>query len=545
MKNIFKYKTLFFAILLCVGLLSGCKDDESLGNADRLFRPIMHDGSYGGTWIKLNWDRYTGAKKYELELSVDSFKTVLATGKTDSISYTFTNLNFDTKYQVRLRSIGDITLTSGDTIKSAYYVTPDVTTLDYPTKLITPTVLDVIDNSIRVKWDISTSVYTQIKVLLDKATEYKTVTLTAADNLAGTKIIGGLQPQTSYIVKIYQGDAYMGKKTFTTASSQVFTGDVVDLRNFTDDQSKNIITQSFVDSISTAHPDGLNLVLSGGTTYNIGTILVPVNINFITGLSFKGKAIMAIDGNFATPPAKTVGTLRFEKIFFTEGATKLKTAGNFGGTYLFNFNQTGAILDKMILENCDIKYKRGAIRMQTTATINQISINNCLFDSIGDYGIVNNANDASYIKDIIVKNSTVAHAAKLFTCGKKLGINSLTIENLTSCYSPTSTANYFLDYNTNTVPGGISIKNSLFGAASGVSTNGMRSSCSNISITNCFRTSDLVWTLGADGVTQTAPINDFADFGKTTVQIFTDPTKSNFKVSDAKLVNKIGDPRWW
>jgi len=545
MKNIFNFKTLFFAILLGVGLLAGCKDDESMGNADRLFRPIMHDGSYGGTWIKLNWDHYTGAKRYELELSVDSFKTILVTGKTDSISYTFSNLNYDTKYQVRLRSIGDVKLASGDTIKSAYYVTSDVTTLDYPTKLTTPTTSDVIDNSIRVKWDFSTAVYTQIKVLLDKTTEFKTVTLTAADNLAGTKIIGGLQPQTSYIVKIYQGDAYMGKKTFTTASSQVFTGDVVDLRNFTDDLSKNMITQTFVDSISTAHPAGLNLVLSGGTTYNIGTILVPVNINFITGLSFKGKAIMAIDGNFATPPAKTVGTLRFEKIFFTEGPTKLKTAANFGGTYLFNFNQTGAILDKMILENCDVKYKRGAIRMQTTATINQISINNCLFDSIGDYGVVNNANDASYIKDIIIKNSTVAHAAKLFTCGKKLGINSITIENFTSCYSPTSTANYFLDYSGNNVPGGISVKNSLFGAASGATSNGMRSSCTNISITNCFRASDLVWTLNADGITQTAPITDFVDFGKTTALIFADPTKSNFKVTDAKLVNKIGDPRWW
>ena len=42
-----------------------------------------------------------------------------------------------------------------------------------------------------------------------------------------------------------------------------------------------------------------------------------------------------------------------------------------------------------------------------------------------------------------------------------------------------------------------------------------------------------------------ATSDNFADFGKTTVQIFTDPTKSNFKVSDAKLVNKIGDPRWW
>jgi hypothetical protein len=133
----------------------------------------------------------------------------------------------------------------------------------------------------------------------------------------------------------------------------------------------------------------------------------------------------------------------------------------------------------------------------------------------------------------------------LFTCGKRLGINSITIENLTSCYSPTSTANYFLDYSGNTVPGGISIKNSLFGAASGATVNGMRSSCTNISITNCFRASDLVWTLNADGITQTAPIADFADFGKTTVQIFADPTKSNFKVTDAKLVSKIGDSRWW
>ena len=32
---------------------------------------------------------------------------------------------------------------------------------------------------------------------------------------------------------------------------------------------------------------------------------------------------------------------------------------------------------------------------------------------------------------------------------------------------------------------------------------------------------------------------------KTSVQIFADPTKSNFKVTDTKLVNKIGDSRWW
>jgi hypothetical protein len=551
MKKIFNFKTVILAVILCVGLLSSCKDQETLGSADRLFRPIV-SGEYGGTWIKLNWDRYKGAKSYELLLSVDSFKTILRHTRTDSTQFTYNNLDYDTKYQISIRSIGDSLLASGDTIKSKYAVLKDITTTDYPTLLIDPTTAtDIIDNSVIIKWTVSSPVYTRIDMCVKKDSVYESVNLTTADNSAGTKIVTGLKPATTYYAKIYQGNAYMGKKTFKTANAQIFIGDVVDLRGYSDSQAATLLHQTFIDTLAINHPNGLNLILSGGTSYTIGTVSIPVSMNIVTGLSFKGKAIMAINGNFTVPAvtAGKVGSIRFEKVFFTEGniAGKTRKDGNYGATYLFNFNQSGGNLDSLKLENCDVKYKRAFVRLQTTANINYLSINNCLFDSIADYGIINNGNDASYIGDIVFKNSTVLHANKLFTCGKAKGINSITIDHVTSCYSPAAGA-YFLDYNTNLVPGGITITNSLFGIGGGTApalVNGMRSSCSNINISNCFRATDLGWVKTADGSAAVAPINDFVDFGLTTTQIFTDPTNSNYKVTDTKLKNKIGDPRWW
>ena len=555
MKNIFNFKTLFLAVVLATGLLASCKDEEMLPGVDRLFRPIANTATVSMTWIKIDWDKYKGAKHYVLDLSVDSFKTVLRTSRTDSATYTFTGLDYDTKYNIRIHSVGDSILSNGDTIKSLNYVLPDVTTLDYPTLLTSPTSNDLIDNSIRMYWTLSSDSYTRVDVMINKDSVYKSVLVTAAENLAGTKIISGLQPGVNYMVKIFQGANYKGKKYYKTTAAQVFTGDVVDLRNFSDDKALSVLNQTFVDSLATAHPAGFNLVLSGGTSYTLPTINVSVPMNIITGLSFKGKAIMAVNGGFGIAAAKTVSSLRFEKIFFTQGNTsgKLKTDANYGGTYLFNLNLTNGNIGSMTLENCDIKYKRGVIRMQTTATITSLTINNCLMDSIGGYGVVNNANAASYIGDIVVTNSTVAHADKLFVGGASLGIKSLTIQNLTTCYAPQSissplpafSANYFFDYKGNTIPGGITITNSLFGAGGNAAVNGMQSSCQNITMTNCYKASDLTWYVNPTTLA-TAPIDAFVSLGKLTTDIFTDPVKSNFKIKDATTASKkIGDPRWW
>ncbi|HEY6915021.1 MAG TPA: DUF5123 domain-containing protein [Paludibacter sp.] len=561
MKRILNIKILVIFTALLSMAFTSCKDDMLLG-PDRLFRPIL-TATKGMTWIQVTWDRYSDDKMYHLEISTDSFKTVLRINTTDSTQFTYTNLDFDTDYQIRIYSTGDKVLSNNDTIRSRYFTT-EVTTDDFPTYLISPTSADAVDNSIRVKWSKSNLVYTRINVMLNKDSVYKSVALTAADNEAGVKIISGLQPGTSYIVKIFTGDTegdYKGKKTFKTAASQVLNGVVVDLRNYPDEQALNILTQAYIDSIATAHPalgdSVVNIVLGGGTKYILPTINIPFSANIVTGLSFSGKAIMAVNGSFGVKPATTVASLKVDKIFFSEGTTtgKTKLDGNFGGTYLFNFNQADGNLKKLSIDNCDIKYKRGAVRLQTTMSLDSLVIDNCVFDSIGGYGIVNNANDGSYIGDIVMTNSTVAHAEKLFVCGKAKGINSLNISRLTTCYAPgyltagPVTTNYFFDYNTNTIPGGITVQNSLFGACAGASTYGIRTGANTATaFLNCYRTSDLVWTTDLVSGAAKYPIEALSDFGKSSIDIFENPKASNFKLNSntaSGLIKTIGDPRWW
>ena len=313
--NIAKRILLPVVILL---VLAGCDRTEDLGNPDRLFRPIFKEPVVSMTWIKAEWDKYKGTNSYEVELSTDTFKNILRSNRTDSALITFNNLEFDTPYQIRVRGVGDSILSSGDTIRSEYNIL-HTRTQDYPTQLITPASADVIDKSIRVKWTVTSLVYSHIDVMLDKNTVYKTIPITEADNLAGEKIISGLQPSTSYIVKIYSEDGYKGKKTFKTVDSQVFEGPVVDLRDFSDEEAFSKITQAFIDSLGTAYPEGFNLVLSGGTRYKLPTINIPVSMNMVTGLSFKGKAIVAVNGNFGIKAATNVGAVKIEKVFFTEG----------------------------------------------------------------------------------------------------------------------------------------------------------------------------------------------------------------------------------
>src|SRR5690554_3635300 len=107
MKNKIKISLLGLLMLLLVGLFSGCDDDDNLSTADRLFRPIIKKSSYSGTWIRLEWDKYEGANLFNLQLSVDSFETVLRNVETDTTFYLFEDLDYDTSYQLRIRSLGN------------------------------------------------------------------------------------------------------------------------------------------------------------------------------------------------------------------------------------------------------------------------------------------------------------------------------------------------------------------------------------------------------------------------------------------------------
>lgn len=542
-----KIQTLFYKltgiVVLC--LLTACIDEEVLPGAERLFRPVVKEQTVAGTWFQMQWDRFKGALYFEVELSTDTFKTIERSIRTDSARISITNLEYDTYYQLRIRSVGDSILSTGDSIRSAFNVV-NFRTLDFPTLMNTPTSTDVLDKSIRVKWKLSDLLYTRIEVLLSRDSVLKTVPVNALENQLGEKIISGLQPATTYIIKIYEGNEYKGKRNFRTLNAQVLDGNVVDLRDLTDEQAYTKITQAYIDSLGLVFPSGFNLVLSGGTTYVIPTINLPVSVNFVTGLSFRGKAIMAINGSFAIKAATTIESARFEKIFFTQGTTpgKFKTDANYGGTYLINMNQSGGSVNHVTVENCDIKYKRGAIRMQTTGDIGKLTINNCLFDSIGGFGVIHNGNDAAYIGDIVFRNSTILRASVMFVGGRARGINSFLLENVTTYWSPDLTR-YFFDYNNNTVPGGFIIRHCLFGPGSGASAHGIRTASTSITVVNTFRTSDFDWTKTVDGTAYVAPIRDVEALTRPASSIFANPSAGDFRVTDTQLRHKVGDPRWW
>lgn len=542
------YKFLLIAAISLTAFTS-CELDDLFPSADRLFRPIMKSSTISGTWVQLEWDRYQGAISYEIDMSVDTFKTFYRSLRTDSTRITLLNLEYDTKYQVRIRAVGDSILANGDTIRSAYNIY-NVATIDYPTQMKTPAASDILDKSIRVKWNLSSLSYTRIDVAVSRDSVYKSIPVTADENLTGEKIITGLQPKTTYFVKLYQGDEYKGKKIFKTNDAQVFEGDVVDLRDLSDDKALNVITQTFVDSLGLIYPNGFNLILSGGTSYVLPTINIPVSMNIITGLSFKGNAIMRVNGSISAKAATTVPSLKLQKIFFDQGniAGKFKTDANFGGTYVINMNQTDGHFTEVLVDNCIMKYKRGVVRLQTVTTIGKLTINNCVADSIGGYGIVNLDNAGCNVVDLVIKNSTFSQFDGYLCRNTKTTAaqNSVTIENVTTCFAPAS-GRYFVELTTaNPLNGGIKIKNCVFGSVmtAGTTVHGIRSVVTAPEVDNCFKTSDLVWTVAVGATEPTYPIV-CTDLGKTSAEIFENPAQRSFRVTNAALVRKAGDPRWW
>ncbi|MDR1865304.1 MAG: DUF5123 domain-containing protein, partial [Bacteroidales bacterium] len=305
------------------------------------------------------------------------------------------------------------------------------------------------------------------------------------------------------------------------------------------------LTQSYFNELASQYPGGITVILSGGTKYEMGVINLSASTKIVTGLSLAGNAIVEVNGNFAIAAGTSVDSLVFENIVFTEHSGSPKTAANFGGRYLFNFNQAGAKASKLTIRNCDIRYKRGNIRAQVATEISTVTIENCLFDSIGGYGIVNADHAEAYFDNVVVKNSTIAHAEKIFVASKPTRTTvSLTVENVTVCYAPKGEGNYIIDYNGQTVPGGVTLKNCVFGIGWGSKIRGMRASNAVPTIDKSYRASDLEWTTNDQGVQQ-SPLSDLENLNATTTAIFQDPDKVNFKVTNATLAGKIGDPRWW
>lgn len=552
MKKNMKLNTIIMtlaAALLGAGALVSCQQEKVLPEPDALFRPIPNNPEYGGDWIEVSWDKYEGADYFELQIvGKDGLNETV---QTDTTFYRFEGLNYDTSYDIMLRSLSRST-----GLTSRFYQLATVTTNDFPTRLNPVT---AIDNTARVSWTdetITRLVFFSYELDEDGErieTEYSEFAVPAGTDLAE---VTDLLPGTSYVVYAYDGETYKGKKLFKTAAAEEYSGVVVDLRKVSGDEAYGIFTQDYVNGFIDANPDqDITFVLAGGTHYELATVNINATagtVSIVTGLSFEGKATFEVSGNFAVNEGCAVNRILIKDVLFTEHPNKTKESSNFGGCYLFNFNKANASLQTLELVNCDIRYKRGVCRSQTTATIENYIIDGCTFDYIGGYGISNADNAAAYIRNIDVKNSTFGHCEKLFVSSKptekEVNIN---VENCTFIWM-LGTSTLILDMNTMNL--NASFKNCIFGPGgnkSVVSTiNTYRAADgSSVSTDGCYGTTDLAWTMNAEGTAPNCPAFDLKSTGADAAGTFSKAVidYAAFEEMDLKVIAKdvkAGDPRW-
>ena len=569
MRKIFKTMLLFAAVSAAMGTFVSCSDDDDLTKADALFRPVITDDNLelgldenNVPYMIVKWDNYTDANQYTVSVVPVDASVPAKEITTSELTCRFEGLEYDKEYFVNISAAN----TNSGLSSKAFSLT--ATTPDYPTSLSTLQATDIIDIAARVRWTPGVF-YDRLRIIQDSDDEVVAeVTLTEEDNAAAQKVIYGLYPKTSYRVEAYAGNAYKGKKRFTTVASENFNGEVIDLRGLDADKawkwfsvgSGSAYANTLDSLIKTEYQDkDITIVLEGGTRYRIATIELPATtgtLTFVTGLSLAGEAQMGVEGNFRVAGSSDVGGVVFDKIAFTDTESKPRTDSHYGATYIFNFNQSGGNIGTIKFTNCSIKYKRGICRIQTTASIQNVIVDNCIIDSISGYGITNADNSKADIQNVKITNTTVSNAEKICVGTKGLQPNSLVVENCTFVYT-IADAKPFFDFkssNWSSFKDKFIFKNCLIGmagrnkeelATTGISgwSGDLQPECSDIYYTN-----DLLWQPVSEEDPSPRAAFPGTMLSTSTAATFKDAASSNFQVVTNELGGskpKPGDPRWY
>ena len=572
MKKIFKTMLLLAAVTTGMGTLVSCSDDDNLTKADALFRPIINtsdnlelglDESYVPYMI-VKWDNYTDANQYTVRAVPVDASVPAKVITTSELTCRFDDLEYDKEYFVYISSANTNTGLSS----KEYSVT--TTTPDYPTQLVTPAVTDIIDTQVRIKWGDAT--YNELKIFKDSNGSLVVDTLINDDiNAAKEIILKGLKQKTTYRVEAFQSESYQGKKRFTTTASENYQGVVFDLREMDDATAKSYISTAQIATDVAANPgEDIVYVLSGGTTYKIaGGTAIPATdktVKFVTGLTLAGNAKFVSSGGFAIAKGADVYGLEFEKIDFisdqfTDADAIAKYSNkNFGGRQVFNINGVNSTLSNITFKNCSMQGYRAVVRSQADGdNINNIVIENCLVNGIGDQAVLTTNNKKNELKSVVLKNSTFTNIVYLCdfrsaTVKNKLPLE-MNIENCTFCYAPMEASNantplFRVADNTT-----INIKNTLFGPAMAsvkpftASTKGsiFVTGSPTVSVEQSYKT-DFTWTtIGEGEAAAIYPLEGLAELGISEKALWSAPASGNFsiigKVSGVDFT-KLGDDRW-
>ena len=143
-------------------------------------------------------NNYTDANQYTVRVIPVDASVAAKEVTTSDLTCRFEGLEYDKEYFVYISSSN----TNSGLSSKEYSIT--TTTPDFPTSLITPSATDLIDIQARISWPIGVS-YDKLVVIKDSDDEtVGEYAVTDEDNAIGEKIIGGMEPSTTYRVEAWK-----------------------------------------------------------------------------------------------------------------------------------------------------------------------------------------------------------------------------------------------------------------------------------------------------------------------------------------------------
>ena len=491
------------------------------------------------TQATVSFSTIQGAEYYVIEFSTDSLYNdiepggpkALLVGTDGSIKKSpvvVTGLAGDTKYYLRMKAMAEGKADS----KWVYYREGKTFRTKAEQIFNEIPAEDRSEDRIRLTWTPGAEV-TSVTVRMNDELKDSLI-LNDAEKAAGEYTVTGLNPSTTYVFTIFNGEAKRGQLTASTTAAMP----AADFKYMLD-EGVSVITTELLNEIATMAQEAAGSAVSysatigipAGTTIDIHGISEtdksPTSVKIPDGMSvtFFGMAggdapvinlskSIGLDGSHAF--------IRFENVKVTNG----------GCDYLIN-QSTGCTVGTLEFKDFAMTdMPRSLVRLQSSdpKTIENLIIDNTVITNQGDGYALLYFNSAAYtVRNITIKNSTFSTLKHNFIQCPGATVEKIDVTDCTF-YNIIGSGRYFIDAQGISVT--TNVTNTIFAKTNNDAAKGIRTDGA-VNFSNSYMTSDFVLASNKFTTDMT--------FEGTATDLFADPANGDFTL---KAFINAGDPRW-
>ncbi len=513
----------FLMVCSCLILLFSCQKELKSTRSMQVINGSIQlkGGTEKDTSVTLFWSKARYSKNSDITYTVQV-----------SIDPTFQRMPKDSSFSLKIKNVDSLSLGAAQIIPYVPYyarVKADSAGLSTESDWVTsPKFLigelnlfksikdeDIINKAAIIRWVSSPNV-TSMTVTDSITGSSNKITFTDDEVENASKKLEDLQPNTTYLLLLYQGKTKVGTTSFTTKPA--IKGNIIDLSEI---KGKPDLLN---DKLASNFQSGSVILLRRGETYTFNSsFLFNKSVIIRSKPGFEKKAYIKLIGY---SPFDFVAGSQIDSIIFND----VKITADYQSSYIMNISNLTEV-GKIKLKSCNLSEFRGVVRIKSSNPINikNFVIEDCVVDSVRGYGVLNVDNSSAHVENIKFKNSTITNANRVIT--SKTSSQSVLIENCTFYNTPTS-GRYMMEYGSNNVDDPVKVLNCLFAKATDVRGVSVGSN-TDFDVTNCYMAQDY------NGM----PFPDVETYEGSSTQLFKDPVNENFTLIDSKLTN-VGDPRW-